>query len=172
MSKTITEAAKDDPSKDATGTSKAISNSTTDEGRNDPRPVPELSDTEKAEAEKEGVKAALAQSAQTNFATRSATESPDSSAADKWPGRHEIMQWASVVDLGLEAFEAAVSADAENTIPEDKVAGLLELERSGKNRTQYVAALCKRLGVKSPYEVTNAGPGHTNDVTSVTQITR
>lgn len=131
---------------------------------------PELTEAEKLEAEKDGVKAAYAQSAQTNFSTRSETET--NSPGERWPGRHEIMQWAHIVDLGLEAFKEAVADDAKNPIAEDKVAGLLELERSGKNRTEYVKALCDRLGVKSPYEVTNAGPGFTNDVTQVNQIVR
>lgn len=134
------------------------------------RNYPELSDKEKTEAEKDGVKAALAQSAQTNFATRSATETD--SPGDRWPDRHEIMQWAPLVDLGLDAFKAAIAEDADPAVPESKVAGLMELERSGKNRTDYVAAMCTRLGVSSPYEVTNAGPGFTNDVSTVNQIKR
>lgn len=133
--------------------------------------VPELSDAEKHEAEKEGVKAALAQSAQTNFATRSATESPEFEA-DRWPDRHEIMPWAHIVGLGLDAFRDAIKEDAEPLIPEGKIAGLIELERSGQNRTEYVKALCDRLGVSSPLEVTNAGPGFTNDVTPVNPIVR
>lgn len=133
--------------------------------------TPELTETEKTEAEKEGVKAALAQSAQTNFATQSATESPDYEG-DRWPDRHEIMRYAHLVDLGLDEFKAAISEKAEVTVPESKVAGLMELERSGKNRTEYVKALCDRLGVKSPLEVTSAGPGHTNDVTAVNKIVR
>lgn len=141
-----------------------------DEGKNG-REVPELSEAEKLEAEKEGVKAALAQSAQTNFATQSATESPDFEA-DRWPDRHEIMPWSHLVDLGLDAFKDAIKDDAEPLIPESKVAGLMELERSGKNRTEYVKALCDRLGVSSPLEVTNAGPGFTNDVTAVNKIVR
>jgi hypothetical protein len=36
--------------------------------------------------------------------------------------------------------------------------GLLDLERSGQNRTEYVEALCKRLGVDDPRDVTHAGP--------------
>lgn len=134
----------------------------------DIKTYPELSEAEQKAAEKEGVKEAYKQSAKTNFATRSATETEY--AGDKWPDRHEIMQWAGAIDLGLEAFEAAVSEDAEPPIPEGKVAGLLELERSGKNRTEYVKALCARLGVKTPFEVTSAGPGHTNDVTSVSAL--
>jgi hypothetical protein len=157
--------------KDATGTDKSISNSTTTEGRNDPRPVPELSDAEREEAEKEGVKNAITRSAETNFLTRSATESPEF-VGDRWPERHEIMQWAGTLDLGLDAFKAAVAADAPVSIPEGKVAGLVELERSGKNRTDYVKALCDRLGVKSPTEVTSAGPGYTNDVTQLNELVR
>lgn len=130
---------------------------------------PELTEAEKTDAEKEGVKAALAQSAQTNFATQSATEAPDYEG-DRWPDRHEIMRYAHIVDLGLEEFKKAIADDADVTIPEGKVAGLLELERSGKNRTEYVNALCARLGVKSPLEVTSAGPGHTNDVTAVSTV--
>lgn len=134
------------------------------------RNFPELSDTEREAAEKEGVKAAYARSAETNFLTRSATETD--SVGDRWPDRHEIMQWAHVVDLDLDGFKAAIDANAESAIPESKVAGLMELERSGKNRTEYVKAMCERLGVSSPYEVTNAGPGHTNDVTSINKIVR
>ena len=131
---------------------------------------PELTEGEKLAAEKEGVKEACKQSAETNFATRSATETE--SSGDRWPDRHEIMRYAHIVDLGLDAFKEAVKADAEPSIPESKVAGLMELERSGKNRTEYVAALCARLGVDSPLEVTGAGPGHTNDVTAVNKIVR
>lgn len=133
--------------------------------------LPELSESEREAAEKDGLKAAYAQSAQTTFATQSATESPDYEG-DRWPDRHDIMRWEPTLSLGLDEFKAAVADDAEPAIPESKVAGLMELERSGKNRTEYVAALCERLGVKSPLEVTSAGPGHTNDVTAVNKIVR
>lgn len=131
---------------------------------------PELTEAEKLEAEKQGVKNALTRSAETNFATKSETET--TTVGDRWPDRHEIMRWAHVVDLELDAFKEAIAEDNPNTIPEGKVAGLMELERSGKNRTEYVAAMCERLGVKSPLEVTSAGPGHTNDVTAVNKIVR
>lgn len=134
------------------------------------RNFPELTDAEREAAEKEGVKAAYARSAETNFLTRSATETD--SAGDRWPDRHEIMQWAHMVDLELDAFKAAIDANADPAVPESKVAGLMELERSGQNRTEYVKAMCDRLGVSSPLEVTNAGPGYTNDVTAVNKIVR
>jgi hypothetical protein len=132
--------------------------------------TPELSEAETLDAEKQGVKNAVTQSAETNFATQSATENNDEYAGDKWPDRHEIMQWSGLVSLGLDEFKAAIKDGATPYVPEGKVAGLLELERSGQNRTEYVEALCKRLGVKSPLEVTSAGPGHTNDVTSITKL--
>ncbi|MGI4847263.1 MAG: hypothetical protein ACRYGK_03875 [Janthinobacterium lividum] len=132
------------------------------------RIVPELTDDEREQAEKEGVKEAYKQSAQTNFATRSATET--TGGGDRWPDRSEIMQFAGMIDLGLEEFEKAIAADAKPAIPEGKVAGLLGLERSGKNRTQYVKAMMKRLGVTSVYDVTTAGPAFTNDVTPITAL--
>lgn len=134
------------------------------------KPTVELTDAEREAAEKEGLKAAYAQSAQTNFATRSATEGD--SVGDRWPDRSDIMQFASMLDLDIDSFKAAISADANPGIPESKVAGLLGLERSGKNRTDWVAAMCERLGVKSPLEVTNAGPDFTNDTTPVNKIVR
>ncbi len=139
--------------------------------KDDPNPVPELTKAERLEAEKEGVKQEIAQSAATNFRTRSATESYDSQV-NRWPDRHEIMPWAHLVDLGLDAFKEAIAEDAKAPIPESKVAGLVEIERSGKNRTEYVKALCDRLGVASPLEVTHAGPGFTNDVTAVNTLVR
>lgn len=133
--------------------------------------TPELSASEEKAAEKEGVKEALKQSAQTNYATQSATENLDPEyVGDRWPDRHEIMQWAHLTHLGLDEFKEAIKDGAIPNVPESKVAGLLELERSGQNRTEYVQALCQRLGVKSPIEVTAAGPGYTHDVTSVTKV--
>lgn len=136
----------------------------------DSKLTPTLSDKETLEAEKQGVKNAVTQSAQTNFATQSATENNDDYAGDKWPDRHEIMQWSHLTSLGLDEFKAAIKDGSVPNVPESKIAGLLELERSGQNRTEYVQALCKRLGVKSPLEVTGAGPGFTHDVTSVTKL--
>jgi len=129
---------------------------------------PELSDAEKTAAEKEGVKAAISQSAQTNFATRSATESD--APGDRWPDRHEIMRWEHLLSLDLAAFEEAIDAKAEPAVPESKVAGLIELERSSKNRKQYCDVLTKRLGVSSVYEVTSAGPGYMNEVAPIIAI--
>jgi hypothetical protein len=48
-----------------------------------------------------------------------------------------------------------------------QVGGLLEVERSGKNRTDVVEVLLDVLGIESPYAVTDAGPAYTNDVTRI-----
>lgn len=130
--------------------------------------LPKLSDAELAAAQKEGVKEAAKEQAKDSAAFLADNE-PPAPPAKQWHGKDEIMQYAHIVDLDIEAFEEAI-AEKDGGIPEEKVAGLLELERSGKNRTDYVQALCKRLGVKSPYEVTSAGPDYTNDVTPVTKL--
>ena len=88
----------------------------------------------------------------------------------KYAGSSDIMQYADILDLGLDSFKKRIEEGSDSPVPEEKVAGLLELERSGKNRTDYVKALCKRLGVDSPYEVTTAGPGYTNDTAPVTEL--
>ena len=65
---------------------------------------------------------------------------------------------------------ARIDQHADNAISESKIAGLLEMERSGRNRTEHVQVLCKRLGVKSPTEVTDAGPAYTNDTTQTNKL--
>ena len=129
---------------------------------------PDLSDSEREEAEKEGVKEAIKKSAETAFLTRSETEGE--TVGDRWPGKSEIMQFVDVLDLEVEEFKKVISGKADRQIAEDKVAGLLGVERSGKNRTEYVKAMMARLGVKSVYEVTNAGPSFTNDVTPTSAL--
>jgi hypothetical protein len=89
-------------------------------------------------------------------------------APRQFPGMHDVQQYAPMLSLGINEFEDAVGD--KGGVPEEKVAGLLEMERSGQNRTPYVQALCKRLKVKSPYEVTGAGPGYTNDVHPITEL--
>lgn len=74
--------------------------------------------------------------------------------------------------LGPDELEAAVDEKADAPLSEEQVANLLEMERSGQNRTPHVQILCKRLKIKSPYEVTAAGPAYTNDVSSITEIAR
>lgn len=121
-------------------------------------------------ARSEGVTEAIKEDAKEAYEYAADGALPGAPPARQFTGRSEIMMYAPMIDLGLEAFEAAIAEDADAPIPEEKVAGLLELERSGQNRTPYVEALCKRLKIKSPLEVTTAGPGYTNDVSSITPV--
>ena len=132
--------------------------------------VGKVSQSELDKAKKEGVLEAAKNEAAASYRYATDGNLPGESAGDKYPGRHEVMQYADVLTLDLNTFEKRIKDGAEDPIPEEKVAGLLELERSGQNRTDYVKALCKRLGVDSPYEVTSAGPGYTNDVTAITKL--
>ncbi len=78
---------------------------------------------------------------------------------------------APLLDLPLDALVKRMTNDkVPDPIDFETSKGLLALERSGRNRTDYVKALCGRLGVKSPFEVTSAGPAYTNDTTNVTAL--
>lgn len=77
-----------------------------------------------------------------------------------------------LLGLGPDDLKARVDEKADAPLSEEQVANLLELERSGPNRTPHVQVLCKRLNIKSPYEVTTAGPDYTNDTTNVTPVRR
>lgn len=130
--------------------------------------APDLSDAEKEAAEKEGAKEAYKKSGETKVFTASNIEGE--SVGDKYPDRSEIMPWAPLLDLGIEEFKKAISEKADRLVPESKVAGLLGLERSGKNRTPYVEAMVKRLKVDSVYDVVPHGPDYTNDITPVKKL--
>jgi len=78
---------------------------------------------------------------------------------------------APLLNLSLDELDRRLTdKKAEDPIPDSDARGLLALERSGKNRTGYVKLLMKVIGVKSPYEVTTAGPSYTNDETAITEL--
>lgn len=140
-----------------------------------PAGIPDLSQTEVKAAKKEGatdyikdgVAAAMsADTGTTGDADLSAERTkfqvaPDINSTDIAP-----LLNLSVDDLTKRLKSKAV----EDAIDFEVAKGLLALERSGKNRTGYVKALCSAIGVKSPYEVTIAGPAYTNDETAVTEL--
>lgn len=132
--------------------------------------VGKISQKELDAARKEGALEAAKEEAKASFRYAVDGNLAGEGGGQKYVGMHEIMQFAGLLDLGIDTFKDRIADGSDNPVPEEKVAGLLELERSGKNRTDYVEALCKRLGVKSPYEVTTAGPGYTNDVTATTAV--
>lgn len=121
-------------------------------------------------AQEEGALEAAKESGKDAYQALTDGALPGAPPARQYIGMDDIMQWEPILDLGLDAFEARLAEDSDAPVPEEKAAGLLSLERAGRNRTDYVAALCKRLGVTSPYEVTNAGPGYTNDITALSQV--
>lgn len=97
------------------------------------------------------------------------TESEVDTAQSKYLGSDEIMQWEHVLDLDPDAFEDAIAEKAEHPIPENKVYGLLALERNGKNRTPYVKAAMKRLKLTKE-ELPGGGPAYTNDVSPTSKL--
>lgn len=87
-----------------------------------------------------------------------------------FPGSDDVNLLAPLLNLSAEDLAGKIDPDADDPVPEEKVAGLLKLERSGQNRTDHVKVLCERLGVDSPLEVTHAGPPYTNDTRPVTKL--
>jgi hypothetical protein len=128
--------------------------------------------SEQASAQKEGIREAIKESAKDTFKALTDGNLPGEAPARQFTGMDDIMLYAPVLDLDPEPFVDAVSEKPKNSpvLPEEKVAGLLSLERAGKNRTPYVKALMDRLAIDHPGEVTNAGPGYTNDVHPTSEL--
>lgn len=134
-------------------------------------PVPQLSDAEIRAAQKEGVKETLKEGAKERARAYDGALPGAPATANMFIGSDEIMLYADLLDLDAEALAERVAADHPSPIPEEKVAGLLKLERNGRNRTDWVKVLLDRLPVDSVYEVPGAGgPGYTYDTTSVTAL--
>jgi hypothetical protein len=121
-------------------------------------------------AQQEGIKEAIKESAKDTYKALTDGNLPGDPPARQFLGMDDIMQFEPLLDLGVKEFEARIAEDSDAPVAEEKVAGLLSLERAGRNRTPYVKAMIKRLGVDSPTEVTNAGPGYTNDVHPITEL--
>lgn len=125
--------------------------------------LPDLTKSDVEKAKKEGALQAVRESAATRF-----RQSDGIAQTDPEPGpsaTYDVFHLQHLVDMDPDALKAEL--DGKGTGPalsDGQIGGLLEVERSGKNRTDIVEVLCKRLGVKSPYEVTDAGPAFTNDV--------
>lgn len=135
-------------------------------------PLPAVSEADRKEAMVEGIKDDLKEVAKDAHRALTDGNLPGEVAPNQWPDSGEIMQFAHLIDLPLDELKRVTAEGMGYGITDGKVAGLLELERSGKNRTDYVKYLCQRLGVKSPYEVTNAGPAWTEDTSNITPVSR
>jgi hypothetical protein len=119
-------------------------------------------------AQQEGVVDAVRESAKDAYQALTDGGLPGVPPARQYTGMDEVMQYAGILDLDFDAFRERI--EEGGPVPEEKVAGLLSLERAGRNRTDFVRALLKRLKEDDPRNVTNAGPGHTNDVTPISKL--
>lgn len=123
-----------------------------------------------AAAQTKGIEQSIKESAKDTYEALTDGEQLGEPPVRQYTGMDDIMRFEPLLDLGVKEFEDRIADGGDNPVPEEKVAGLLSLERAGRNRTPYVKAMVERLGVDSPYEVTNAGPGYTNDVHPVTEL--
>jgi len=126
--------------------------------------VSEVKDSVKVDAAKEVAKEIV----KDEIALSTGTES-DAEPKRQFHGWEEINLYADLLDLGLEQFKDAINPKSERSIPEEKVYGLLALERNGRNRTEYVRLMAKQLKLK-PEEFPGGGPSYTNDITNLTEL--
>lgn len=127
-----------------------------------------LSAKEQEEARKEGAKEAAKEAGKNSYKFLTDGNLPGAPPKKQYFGHDDIMQYADYLELGVEAFED-FAADKESGVPEEKLYGLLALERNGQNRTPYVKALMKRLKLKAD-ELPGGGPDYTNDVTPTSKL--
>jgi hypothetical protein len=133
----------------------------------------ELTAAEEAKAQKDGEKEAVKEVAK-EAAIQEArldtgTEGEIDPTTSRFLGSDEIMLFEPILDLDPDAFEERISEKHEPQLAENKVYGLLALERNGKNRTPYVKAMMKRLNLKKE-ELPGGGPAYTNDVTPTSAL--
>lgn len=131
--------------------------------------LPPLSESELDAARKEGAKQDVQESAKGAHHFLTAGNLPGDPPSRQFTGSDEIMRFAPLLDLGIDDFTARIAEDERRPVPEEKVYGLLALERNGKNRTEYVRAMMKRLDLKAG-ELPGGGPDYTNDVTPVSKL--
>lgn len=127
--------------------------------------LPDVPASKVKEAQMEGIQNAISESAEARF---KATDG-NLPGEEVGPGIVKTndathMDW--LLDMAPDALAKTLAGKGDlSPIPtQGQIASLLEMERSGRNRTDVVKALCGVLGIKSPYEVTDAGPAYTNVV--------
>lgn len=127
--------------------------------------LPDLAKADVVKAKKEGALDAIRDSAARQFAQTDGNPVVD----DPNPGiqqTNDATHLEYLLDMDPKALKAALQGkdDSGLTLKQGTIASLLEMERSGHNRTDIVATLCDVLGIGTPYEVTDAGPNYTNRV--------
>jgi hypothetical protein len=125
----------------------------------------------KAQVKDEAAKEVAKEAVKGEIALDTGTKAPDPDPkSNRFQGSDEIQMYAHILDGGIEALKKAI--DKKDGIPEEKVAGLLILERNGQNRTEVVKAMIDRLGIKNiKMELPQAGgPDYTNDTTNLSEL--
>lgn len=128
-----------------------------------------LSASERADAQKEGQKEAIKEAAKDTYQYLTDGNLPGDPPKRQFVGHDDIMQWEPLLSLGIDAFVERIKEGGEPNVPEEKVYGLLALERNGQNRTDYVRAMMKRLDLKAD-ELPGGGPDYTNDTTPISKL--
>lgn len=126
--------------------------------------LPDLPRADVEKAKKEGALDAVREGAKTRFRQTDgiAVNDPEPRIVPTY----DVAHLQSFLELEPGALKDWLEGKADGAfVPAlGQVAGLLEVERSGKNRTDTVEVLCKHLKIDTPYEVTDAGPPWTEDV--------
>lgn len=126
--------------------------------------LPDLSKKDVQQAKKEGALEAVKEGAKQRFKSTDGIGVTEETNAGP-QATYDIFHLQDNLEMDPAALKDWLAGKGDTAAPTlGQAGGLLEAERSGKNRTDVVDTLCKHLGIKSPYEVTDAGPGYTNDV--------
>ena len=131
----------------------------------------EISAAEIAKARKDGAIEAEKEAGKDSYAyaTDGNLLADPADAPRQFTGYDDIQQYAGLLGLGPDEFAAAIAEDAIVPVPDEKVYGLLALERNGQNRTAYVQAAMTRLDLKAN-ELPGGGPNYTNDVRPISEL--
>lgn len=142
-----------------------------------PAGVPDLKQSEIADAKKEGAKEYIKDGVAAQMASDTGTTGDAELSAER--RKYQVAPdlnttfIASFLDDSLDDLTNRLrdnpKGDADH-IDFETAKGLLHLERAGRNRTGYVKALMAAIGVKDVTLVTNAGPSYTNDESSITAL--
>lgn len=133
--------------------------------------LPALSAAELDAARKEGAKEDVKETAKDQHRALTDGNLPGAPPQHQFTGSDEIMQYAHLIALPLEELKRVIDPETSYGIPEEKIAGLLKLERNGQNRTDYVKALLDRLPIDHVRDLPGAGgPDYTNDTTPITAL--
>lgn len=134
-----------------------------DQARHD-KAFPQADAAEVLKARKDGHLEAIKDNAKLVYASGGEQEYGGSTGTQRFQGASDVANIEYFVDLPEEQLKKMLKGEhAMGGITDARAAGLLEVERSGKNRSHVVDLLCNHLGIDSPYEATDAGPPYTND---------